>query len=63
MNEEMKTYRIGNVLKNRKTGGKIVIRKDVFVDKEKKYEFVCSSPHDEGDFSYFCGSDYCRCAQ
>lgn len=22
---------------------------------------VCGAPHEDGDFSYLCGRDYCRC--
>ena len=25
--------------------------------------FICGRPHEDGDFSYLCGSDYCRCCQ
>lgn len=28
-----------------------------------QYEYICSAPHADGDMSYSCGSDYCRCAQ
>jgi hypothetical protein len=24
---------------------------------------VCDEPHQDGDFSYVCGFDYCRCMQ
>ena len=49
-----------NVVRNKKTGMKEV----VFVEKElpdSEWEFVCERPHDDGDFSYICGFDYCRC--
>ena len=52
----------GNVMRDKETNRKVVCSKD-FADVDNKYEFVCSRPHEDGDMSYFCGSDYCRCSQ
>lgn len=47
-------------------GFKVVIKKSNI--KEIKYvldnyEFVCATPHRDGDYSYICGFDYCKCIQ
>lgn len=26
------------------------------------FDFVCDKPHEDGDFSYLCGWQYCRCS-
>ena len=49
----------GNVVR-RKDGRKYVAARD---HEAKGVEIVCSSPHADGDFSYCCGSDWCRCMQ
>ena len=41
---------------------------EAYVDREEREmqpgeSFVCENPHDDGDLSYCCGSDYCRCMQ
>lgn len=50
----------GNVIR-RTSGGKYVARNEH--ETEIGCELVCSQPHEDGDFSYVCGSDYCRCMQ
>lgn len=54
----------GNVVKLI-TGQKIVVTKgnieDIIFAKEC-YIFVCEKPHQDGDFSYLCQSEYCRCS-
>lgn len=42
-------------------GKKQVIRQSRHLRIGEK--FVCKTPHEDGDFSYCCGSDYCRCMQ
>jgi hypothetical protein len=42
-------------------GRKYVVREKR--EKSINEEFVCKRPHGDGDFSYVCGSDYCRCSQ
>ena len=51
----------GNVVKNISMGRKFVIResREMAINEE----FVCDTPHEDGDVSYMCGSDYCRCSQ
>ena len=49
----------GDVVFNTHTQHKyVVIRKRQISINE---EFVCSKPHEDGDFSYLCGSNYCKC--
>lgn len=57
-----KKYAIkGNVLLG--PNGKFVILKNDIVEIEEGYVKVCEYPHEDGDFSYCCGSDWCRCMQ
>lgn len=48
---------LGNVISV--DGQKQVIREPRHLHTGEK--FVCKTPHEDGDFSYCCGSDYCRC--
>lgn len=51
----------GNVVENIETGRKSVVRTDrVLLPSEK---VVADRPHGDDDFSYVCGSDWCRCCQ
>lgn len=51
----------GNVVKDIHSNKKVVIKEmRVILENEK---LVSEKPHGDGDFSYVCGSDYCRCAQ
>jgi hypothetical protein len=51
----------GNVVEDIETGRKSVVRTDrVLLPSEK---VVADSPHGDGDFSYCCGWDWCRCMQ
>lgn len=43
------------------SGRKRVLRKARKLEADE--EFVCAQPHDDGDFSYFCWSEWCRCMQ
>lgn len=53
----------GNVLikDNRKT---VVTSWNIEQIKEKaeEYEKVCDRPHQDGDYSYVCDFEYCRCS-
>lgn len=40
-------------------GSKYVVRTPRSLEPTEK--FICNRPHEDGDFSYLCGSDYCRC--
>jgi hypothetical protein len=52
------------VWKNIYTKRKFVVFKnqlnEILVEPEH-YEFVCSEPHGDGDFSYMCNGSHCRC--
>ena len=54
----------GNVVLSKHTDRKHVVHEasnDRF--ETEFYEIVAETPHSDGDFSYTCGSDYCRCMQ
>jgi hypothetical protein len=57
---EEKRAEPGNVIEN-KNGHKFV------VDSNRKLEpgekIVAQKPHDDGDYSYLCNQEYCRCYQ
>lgn len=45
---------------------KIVVRGGWFkemADNPDAFEFVCERPHEDGDYSYFCPRNWCRCKQ
>lgn len=51
----------GNVIRDKVTGHKRVVLAPMNL---KLYqEFICEQPHQDGDFSYLCQKDYCRCKQ
>lgn len=53
----------GNVIRNKETGIKeVVFRKERAVDQDK-FDFVSKTAHEDGDFSYLCTNEYCRCHQ
>jgi len=58
---------IGQVWKNRTTLAKRVVRGPSFIqtiqDNPSEFELVADRPHGDEDFSYVCGSDYCKCMQ
>lgn len=60
-----KTPEIGHVWK-KKEGYKFVVRqrnlREMAINPEQ-FEFICSRPHEDQDFSYLCGQDWCRCCQ
>jgi hypothetical protein len=49
----------GNVVRTTE-GRKKVICKDC--DNTEGLELVCENPHDDGDFSYLCFGQWCRCS-
>ena len=51
---------VGNVVR-RSDGRKIVVRRNR--NLEPGESFVSESAHDDGDYSYVCGRDWCRCMQ
>jgi len=51
----------GTVVLNVQTGLKSVVKQDR--GSSSSEQFVCDRPHGDGDFSYVCGSDWCRCCQ
>ncbi len=52
----------GSVIQERHgTKYKRVIRKEQEVLEHYRYELIADRPHGDGDFSYLCGSHYCRC--
>lgn len=53
-------FKRGNVARRKSDGRKIVFRRD-HTDTAGEYEYVCERPHQDDDFSYCCGSEYCRC--
>ena len=56
----------GMVLRNKTTGLKVVVtavKIQTFKYVDTIYEVVCEKPHDDGDFSYLCYSNHCRCAE
>ena len=56
------TVKKGNVIRSKVTGRKKMVWDDGVVS-DADWEKVCDRPHEDGDFSYLCGSDYCRCCQ
>ena len=50
----------GNVVRDA-SGIKYVTRKEQ--ELPEGHQFVCDQPHDDEDFSYVCGIDFCRCMQ
>lgn len=52
----------GNVVKDKSTGRKSVVRKPKYL-LYSDFEFVCLEAHADGDFSYLCTNEYCRCYQ
>jgi len=68
MQHETQEPRPGNVWMQKSTGQKIVIQKMdmrmfLIVNDPSDWELVSERPHGDGDLSYVCGSDYCRCMQ
>jgi len=56
----------GMVLRNKSTDHKFVVtavKIQTFKYVDTVYEIVCEKPHEDGDFSYLCYSNHCRCAE
>jgi len=59
--EAVEMLKRGNVVRNKETGQKRVLRRDEPAkDSEEK---VCDIPHEDGDMSYLCGAEWCGCCQ
>lgn len=56
-----KTVKKDQVYKKPDSFHPIVAKQDRVFDFE--VEIIADSPHENGDLSYPCGSDYCRCMQ
>lgn len=52
----------GNVVRERATGQKLCLHQDKKLS-DAEWEFVCDRPHSDGDYSYLCNNEYCRCWQ
>lgn len=58
----MSRFERSNVVKNKETGHKQCVKNpDNYKDDE--WELVCESPHEDGDMSYLCNNEYCRCSE
>lgn len=59
--------KIKNVFLDKESGCKEMVWNEADIQKIKgnptQYEFVCEKPHQDGSYSYLCGSDWCRCCQ
>lgn len=58
--------KLKQVWKDKYTGRKVVLGVDGLRSVRthpESYEFVCETPHEDGDFSYICRREYCRCLQ
>lgn len=44
-------------------GQKAVMRSKHLGRDFSTWKFVCDRPHADGDFSYLCHSQYCRCSE
>lgn len=58
--------KLNSVYKNKKTGLKFIIHSGNKCNIEntiEEYNFVCDNAHEDGDYSYLCCSEYCRCKQ
>lgn len=58
--------KLNSVYKNKETGLKFIIHRGNKFNIENTiegYTFVCDKPHGDGDYSYLCCSEYCRCQQ
>ena len=56
-------YPLGTVLKDLQDGEKFVVRCEKSQYDGKFFEKVCDRPHEDGDYSYMCQNEYCRCKQ
>lgn len=53
----------GEVWRSPHDGRKRVLRISAMEGDLTGWTFVCERPHADEDFSYMCGSSYCRCCQ
>lgn len=58
---------IGQVWCEKIRGTKVFIRGSIILEKVRTnldlFEFVCDRAHGDGDFSYICGFENCRCSE
>lgn len=54
--------RRGNVVLEKVTGNKRCVHEDEKLNADE-WELVCQSPHADGDYSYLCNNQWCRCQQ
>ena len=61
---EPRVYKEGNVVIWEPGGRKQAIYgANIARANEEQPTFVCAEPHEDGDLSYLCPSEYCRCSQ
>ena len=57
----------GAIVLEIKTGKKKVIGNTIpflkVYDNPTEYDYLGDRPHFDGDYSYICGSNYCKCMQ
>lgn len=67
--EVIMKVRRGNVIRNKETNEKRCVflmpgvEKDITELDGNSYDFICERPHEDGDYSYLCPNEYCRCTQ
>ena len=54
-------YMRGNVLAHKLTRVKHVVTDEEMLDEYDVYDFICEQPHGDGDYSYKCYNDDCKC--
>ena len=57
--EQKKMLKPRNVVFNTAQNRKYIVREEREIKDDES--FICEKPHQDGDFSYLCGSDYCKC--
>lgn len=63
---ELKTPELKEVWYDKAFDRKVVVRENniwLIRDRVSVFSFVCEKPHQDEDYSYLCGSEYCRCCQ
>lgn len=62
---EKRRAAIGQVWRNNLSNRIFVVRSERSIENIEQggYSKIADSPHENDDFSYVCGSDYCRCMQ
>ena len=60
---ELSPAEVGSVIQNIESGKKFVVKEPIYGWNPKTERYICNKPHEDGDFSYLCGGNYCRCSQ